>query len=765
MSAFGKSQSLTRTEDLRLLTGAGRFIDDIAPEAALRGYFLRAAEAHARIRAIDIGAARSMPGVHLVITAADLESAGVRLDLPASLVTGSDGTSGSPTFRPILARDCIRFVGEPLALVVAETLDAARDAAEAIEVDTDPLPVHMENASGGEALHPETAPDNCAYDWEIGDAQAVEAALAASAHRVRLRVADHRVVAASMEPRGTFAEWDGTRLHVCVNGQGVWGQKKAILRALGLAEDALRVTTPDVGGGFGTKATVYPETLAIAAAARMLGRPVHWMSDRSEAMLSDNAGRDLVSDVEIGFDAALGITAYRVDTASNLGAYNSQFAQNIQSSLFSKVLTGIYDIGTIHQRSRGHYTNTTPVDAYRGAGRPEAILVLERAMDRAARALGVDPFELRLRNIIPADAFPYRTATDQLYDVGDFATLLERARDAADVAGFPERRAASGAQGKLRGLGLCAYVESILGDPSEGAAVEFGADGRVSLFVGTQSNGQGHETVYAALLSERTGIPVHLVDVIQGDSDRIATGGGTGGSRSVTVQGAATLAVVETMVAAFTPYAAEVMGVGPDALRFEDGRFAATDSNLRPTLLELAARATEDGRSDLLRHDARTRLPGRSYPNGAHLAEVEIDPETGEVRLCRYTVVDDFGNVLHPMLTMGQVHGGVAQGVGQALCERAVHDGSGQFLSASFMDYALPRAGDLPFMAVSFSPVPSTANPLGMKGCGEAGTVGALAAMGNAVQDAVAAVGAGHIDMPFTPQRVWAHLRAAGVAG
>lgn len=765
MSQFGRSQSVKRLEDVRFLTGQGRYVDDIAPGDALHAVFLRAPVAHGQIISLDLDAAREAPGVHLVLGAADLRAAGLAPEMEAWLVKNRDGSRGAAPPRPVLAEGRVRFVGEPVAMVVAATLAEARDAAELIGFEYDDLPVHLALAPGGAPLHPELARENIAYDYELGDAEAVAAAFARATHHVRLRVEDNRVIVNSIEPRGAYAEWDGARLHLCVNGQGVWELKGELARMLQLPETAVRVTNPDVGGGFGMKGQSYPEYFVLAHAARVLGRPVRWMSERGEAMLSDNAGRDLVSEAELALDADYRITAYRVDTLSNLGAYNSGFGQAIQSQLFAKVLTGPYGIPVAHMRSRGIYTNTTQVDAYRGAGRPEAITVLERLMDHAARELGQDPFALRKKNFIAPAAFPYRTPSGELYDVGEFARVLTRAEAEADVAGFAARRAASQAAGRLRGLGLCYYIESILGDPSEGAAVEFNADGTVSLFVGTQSNGQGHETVFAQFLADRTGLPLDSIRVVQGDSDLIERGGGTGGSRSVTVQSTATLALVEQMVRAFAPFLADEMGAAPEAVVFDGAAFRADGSNVTLTLAEAADLARRAGRTDLLRHDARAKLPGRSYPNGAHIAEVEVDPETGSLRLDRYTVVDDFGNLMHPVLAEGQVHGGVAQGFGQAVCERVAHDETGQLLSASFMDYALPRAADLPMIRFHSEPVPSTANPLGMKGCGEAGTVGALAALSNAVLDALWPAGVRRVDMPFTPQRVWQWLQEARAGG
>ncbi len=755
MLKFGASQTVSRVEDVRLLTGHGRYIDDTAPDGALHALFLRAPVAHADIVALDLGAARGAPGVRAVYAVADLEAMGVDVTMRAVVAKNRDGSNGVDPFRPVLAKDRVRFVGEPVAVVIAETVEAAQDALELIVADYADLPVHLDLAVGGAAIHP-AAPGNLAFDWAIGDEGATDAAFAAAAHVVRLEVAHNRVIVNAMEPRGAWAAFEDGRVHLAFNGQGVWPQKTAIATALGLDEAAVRVTTPDVGGGFGMKGAPYPEYVVIAAAARALGAPVRWMSERTEAMLSDHAGRDLAATAALAFDADHRITAYRVDILSNLGAYNSQFGQLIQSDIASKVLTGTYDIGTVFVTCRGIFTNTTQVDAYRGAGRPEAITTLERTVDHAARVLGVDPWELRAKNFVRT--FPYRSATGESYDVGDFGRVLARARLEADAGGFGARRAASEARGRLRGLGVASYIEAILGSPVEGAEVVFEADGTVSLLVGTQSNGQGHETVFAQFLADTSGIPMARIRVVQGDSDRIRDGGGTGGSRSVTVQTTATIAAVEAMVAAFAPFVAAELGA---EAAFDDGAFRAPGSNRVLTLIEAADLARERGRDDLLRHSARTRLPGRSYPNGAHVAEVEVDPETGQVAILRYTVADDFGRLLHPMLAEGQVHGGVAQGIGQALRERAVFDAAGQLLTATFMDYAMPRADDVPMIAFHSEPVPSTMNPLGMKGCGEAGTVGALAAVSNAVLDALWSRGVRQVDMPFTPERVWGWLEAA----
>jgi carbon-monoxide dehydrogenase large subunit len=757
MQKFGKAQGVGRVEDVRFLTGQGRYVDDIAPQSGLHAVFLRSPVAHGVITALDVSGAQAVPGVRLVMTAETLLAAGVEIGMKGAAVQNTDGTRGAMPMRPVLALGHLRFVGEAVAVVVADSLAAARDGAEAIVLEYDDAPVKLDIGVGGAVVH-DAAPDNRAYDWSMGDAGAVATALAGAAHRVRYKVVHNRVIVNAMEPRAAYAEWatadSGARLHLCVNGQGVWGQKAELARMLGLDAGDVRVTNPDVGGGFGMKAMTYPEYICIAQAARQLGVPVRWASERTEAMLSDNGARDLVVETELGFDADHRIVAYRADVRSNLGAYNSQFGQPIQSQLFSKVLTGCYDIQTAFLGAQGFYTHTTPLDAYRGAGRPEAIMTLECAMDNAARVLGVDPFALRTTNFVRA--FPYKMVNGLTIDVGDFDNILNGLRDEAKIKDYGARAANSARKGLVRGLGLACYIESILGSLVETARVDFDAGGGVSMYVGTQSNGQGHETVYTAMLAEQTGIDPDLIRIVQGDSDKIAIGGGTGGSRSVTVQGTAIKAVTGVIIPAFATFLEGEMGAG---VIYAEGRFGVPASNVRLTLIEAAARARVAGRSDLLTHSQTIALPAGSFPNGAHLAEVELDPETGVIRLDRYHVVDDFGTLMNPAMVEGQVHGGIAQGFGQAMMERVGYDAQGQLLTASFMDYAMPRAQDLPMFHFSTRPVPSTTNPLGMKGCGEAGTVGSLGAISNAVRDALAQCGVTEIEMPFTPVRVWSWLR------
>ena len=763
MEKFGKSQSVLRTEDNRFLTGKGRYIDDATPPGSLFAYFLRAQVAHAEIRSLCVDNAKKATGVKAIFTAEDLKNNNVKNDLIGVTVKNRDGTDGACPKRPLLATDRVRFVGEPIVLIIADSTDNAKDAAELVDIDYDDLPVSLDLAIGKNTIHPE-APGNVAFEWELGDKLKTDAVFKNADKVVSMEVANNRIIANSMEPRGCYAQWENNKLHLSVSGQGVWTHKRFLSEILGLKGDQIRVTNPDVGGGFGMKAMGYPEEFLVSFASVQLEKPIRWMSERTEAMLSDNAGRDLKHFAELAFDKANKIIAYRVNTFCNLGAYNSRFGQNIQTALFSKVLMGVYDVQTTYLNVVGIYTNTTQVDAYRGAGRPEAIYLLERMMDRAARELQIDPLELRRNNFIKKGNFPYRSSTGEVIDVGDFDRVLSAAEVSADIKGFKRRKKETEATGKLRGLGLCYYIESILGDPSEEAKVVFQEDGEVKILVGTQSNGQGHETVFAQFLSDQTGIPTEKITVIQGDSDLIPNGGGTGGSRSVTVQNNATLATVEKVIQSFSKYLAEKLGFDAKNIEFDDISFRINGSNYSPNMLEVAKMARDDERLDLLTHSARATLDARSFPNGAHFAEVEIDPETGFVQVVRYSVVDDFGNLINPMLAEGQVHGGVAQGIGQALYEHVVFDQEGQLLTASFMDYGMPRAQDLPYYKFETECVPSTANIMGMKGCGEAGTVGALAAVANAVQDALWEIGIQQVDMPFTSEKIWSMINSGNLA-
>ncbi len=766
MTKFGLRQAVRRSEDSRFLTGRGTYVDDLRTEGALHAVFVRSDMAHGTLASVDASAAREMPGVRLVMTAADLEETVVN-DLDGGRIKNRDGSISARPRRPVLAGARVRHVGEAVAVVVADSLAEAKDAAEAVEVEIEALPAVTDGpaALDDEApiLHEDVAGNLC-YDWGIGDEAATDAALASAAHRVELDLVNNRVVANPMEPRGALAVWQDDRLTVHFNGQGVWDLKSDLAKALKIDAGQVSVMTPDVGGGFGMKANTYPEHVALAEAARRLGRPVRWMSERGEGFQTDAAGRDQVTRMTAGFDAGHRIVALKIETVANLGAYVSPAGVYIASDLAARVLTGVYDLQTAFFGVRGSFTNTTPVDAYRGAGRPEAQYQLERMMDKAARVMGIDPVELRRRNFIKPSQFPYTTIVGETYDVGDFDKVLDRALVEADYAGFTARRAASAAEGKLLGIGLCYYIESILGDPSETAKIVFAEDGAVELLVGTQSNGQGHETVYAQFLHERTGLPFEKIRIVEGDSDRIAKGGGTGGSRSVTMQGTAINGAGDDLIRKMKPLAEEELEVAGVDLVWEAGSWRVAGTDKCVDLYTLAQKARREGRTEFLEQETRTTVPGRSFPNGCHIAEVEIDPETGVTRCVRYTVVDDFGILMNPMLAEGQVHGGVAQGIGQAITEHVVFDEEGQLLSASFMDYAMPRAADVPFMTFHHEGTPSTANNIGMKGCGEAGTVGALAAVTNAALDALWDRGVHQIDMPMTPQRVWSWLQSAETA-
>ncbi|MEM7528790.1 MAG: xanthine dehydrogenase family protein molybdopterin-binding subunit [Pseudomonadota bacterium] len=765
-TSFATSQPVRRKEDERFLTGAGTYIEDMKRPGMLRAYVLRSPMGHADIAAIDVAAAAAHPGVHLVLTGADLEEA-IENDLDGATIPNRDGSDSARPKRPIIATNRVRYVGEPVACVIAEDLATAKDAAELIEIDYDPLDAVVETdralSPDEPEIHPE-APNNLCYDWGIGEEQATEAALASAARVVELELINNRVVANPIETRGALAEWDGTRLTMHYNGQGVWDMKDELARRLRLDPENVHALTPDVGGGFGMKAFNYPEHFCIAEAARRLGRPVKWIGERSESILADAMGRDHVTKMWAGFDDQNRITAMKVECISNLGAYLSAFGVYIASDLAARVLTGVYDLQTAWFNVKGVFTNTTPVDAYRGAGRPEAQYALERLMDKCARELGVDPLELRRINFIKPNQFPYATVVGETYDVGNFDRVLTTAVEKADWNGFSARKAASLAEGKYRGRGLCYYIESILGNQDEHAEIIFAEDGMVELLVGTQSNGQGHETVFAQFLHERAGIPFEKIRFVQGDSDRIETGGGTGGSRSVTMQGTAVNGAADDMIQKMKPLAEEELEVAGGDLEWADGtwRIAGTDRSV--DLMTLAAKARREGRPEFLSQRTRTEVPGRSFPNGCHICEVEIDAETGVTEVVSYCVVDDFGRLMNPMLAEGQVHGGVAQGIGQAITEHVVYDSDGQLLSATFMDYAMPRAGDVPNIPFFHEGTPSTANDIGMKGCGEAGTVGALAAVTNAVLDALWEEGIHQVDMPMTPQRVWSWLQAASSA-
>ncbi len=769
MAKFGLSQPLRRIEDPRLLKGGGRYTDDISLPGQAYGYVLRSPHAAATITGIDTSAARAVPGVVGVFTHADLAELG---DLPCAVpLKNRDGSRRAETPRPALANGQVRHVGDPVAFVVAETAKAARDGAEAIEVSYSELASASDLATALEAGQPEVwaGTGNLCFDWEVGNKAKTDELFAQAAHVTTRRLVNNRVVVASMEARAALGSYDAAeqKFTLHTNTQGSWLVKGLLASGVfKLPEDKFRVVTPDVGGGFGMKLFLYPEHVLTLFAARALGRPVKWTSERTEAFLSDTQGRANITECSIALDKDGKFLALRTKNYAEMGAYLSTFGPFIPTMAGTKVLASVYGFQAIHANVLGVLTNTPPVDAYRGAGRPESNYVVERLIDAAAQELGLDRAELRLRNMVPQSAMPFTTAMDQLYDSGDFALVYETALKRMDWAGFPARRAASAAQGKRRGIGLAYYLEATGGAPSERAEVRFAADGFVDVLVGTQSTGQGHETAYAMMTSFELGIPVEKIRIIQGDSDLIPTGGGTGGARSLYSEGQAILLTAATVIEKGKQAASEHLEAAPVDIEFTKGTFSVVGTDKAVNILDLAAAqraALAAGNTSATQLDAAevAEIKSHTFPNGCHAAEVEVDPETGHVTVVKYTVVDDVGHALNPMIVRGQVHGGVAQGFGQAILEHTAFDReSGQMLSASFQDYALPRASDLPDIDVQLMEIACETNPMGVKGAGEAGAVGSPPAVMNALVDALAQDGVTHIDMPATPEVVWKAIHA-----
>ncbi len=770
---FGLGQSVRRVEDRRFLTGEGRYLDDIAFDGQLHARILRSPYAHAEIRSIDTAAAVAVPGVVAVLTGAEVAADGLGDIPPGALVTNRDGSSNYVPSRPALARERVRFVGEPVALVLAESVAAARDAVEQIVVDYDDLPavVATDEALSADAVQIYTeAPNNLCLDWEKGDQAATEAAFASADRIVTLDHINSRVVVNPIEPRGCIGLWDpDSESYTLYNaGQAVHGISRMLATAVfKTTPDKLRVISPDVGGGFGTKNFVYPEMALVLWAARRLDRPVKWISDRTEGFISDTQGRDHVMRAELALAADGRFLGLRIASTANIGAYVSTFGAMIPTNPVAVVLGGVYDIPAIHYQVRGVFTNTVPVDAYRGAGRPEASYAIERLVDLAAQELGVDPLELRRRNFIRPEAMPYTTGVGSVLDCGEFERILDRVLETSDQAGFTARRQESEGKGRLRGRGFACYFEATLGMPSEKTEVRFEEDGGVTVLAGTMSNGQGHETTYAQILHERLGLPFERIRLLQGDTGEIPVGGGHGGSRSMQLGGNALLAAADIIEEKARKLAGHLLEAAPADIELAEGACRVVGTDLKISLPELARISRDPARLPEGMEPGLDAVGGyereaNTFPNGAHVAEVEVDPETGAVRLVAYHVVDDFGTLLNPMITAGQVHGGVAQGVGQALLERTVFDReSGQLLSGSFMDYCMPRADDLPDIEVAFESVPTKTNPLGVKGCGEAGCIGALPAVINAVVDALEPYGIRHLDMPAAPERVWRAIQDA----
>src|SRR5471032_1525407 len=755
---FGFGQALTRKEDDALLRGAGRYVADVAPEKTLHAVVLRSPHAHARFNISDLERVRAMPGVRLVLAGADVAPLGP-LPTPGVL----DAETKVPIY-PILAKDIARHVGDAIAFVVADTLDQAKDAAEAITVDWQPLPHVIGAMAALAAKAPQVWPDrpgNLAFENEAGDAVATKEVFAKAAHTVSLTIVNQRLVANYLDTRGVIAEYDGHRYTLTLGSQGSHIIRDIICGAvLKLPPDRMRVITPDVGGGFGTKLFPYREYALAAVAAEWLRRPVKWICDRSEHFLGDSYGRDNISSVRLALDDKGRFLALALDIVADMGAYLSCYAPYIPW-LGAGMATGAYDIPVAHVRLRAAYTNTVPVDAYRGAGRPEASYLIERLVDAAARDLDTAPDALRRKNLIKPKAMPYTTPTGKIYDSGDFAGGMARAQEIADWNGFNKRAAASKRAGKLRGIGMATYVEACGNNGPETANLRLDRDGGVTVLIGSQSTGQGHATSYAQLVAERLDLPPERVRVVQGDTDVIASGAGTGGSSSIPVGGVSVDRAAKTLADQLKQLAANALEAAPTDMEIADGtvRVAGTDRVM--TFAELAAQPQATPERLSATKDFGTEQP--TFPNGTHIAEVEVDPDTGATAILNYVVVDDFGATLNPLLLAGQVHGGAVQGIGQALMEDTVYDpASGQLLSASFMDYAMPRAGDAPSFVFETRNVPCKNNPLGVKGAGEAGAIGSCPAVINAILDALwRAYKIRHIDMPATPQRVWVAIAAA----
>ena len=756
-------QSVRRLEDHRFLTGQGRFTADLrlAHEAVLK--VVRSPHAHARILAIDAAAARAAPGVLGVFTAIDLVALG---PIPCSTAVPTDGPMLTP-HRPALATSRARHAGEPVAFVVAETEAQALDAAELVAVEYDALPCVVEAV---DALAPgapqlwDDVPGNLAFRFRKGDAAAARAAMAAATHVVSLDLVNNRLIVAALEHRTCVGDYDAASetFSLLLSGQGVHGIRQDLAQSVfRVPLPQVQVSSPDVGGGFGVKNGLYPEYIMALFAARLLGRPVRWESTHGEDFVSSAHARDNVSLARLGLDAQGRFLALEVETVANLGAAMATGGPGSSTNAPGNAMGGGYVIPAVSMSVRGAFTNTVPIDAYRGAGKPEANYLIERLIDEAAHVLKLDRIELRRRNLV--DTFPHRTAVSTTIDGGRFAGNIDMALDRADTAGFPARREASARAGLLRGLGVTCFLETARGAPGEGAEVRFAADGRVLLLLGTQSNGQGHETSFPQIAADRLGLPIEAFRYVQADTREVRAGHGHGGARSLHMGGTALVAAIEGVLDKGRLVAARLLQAEPGCVRFEAGSFRIDDRSV--SLMEVARAAIDPalgGEAGGLDSYAWTPLDLITFPNGTHVAEVEVDPDTGALALLRYTGVDDFGAVVNPMLLEGQIQGGLAQGIGQAMLERTVYDpSSGQLLTGSFMDYTLPRAADLPPLSVHLNGIPTNANPLGVKGAGQAGAIAAPQAVVAAVLDALRPLGVRHLDMPLTPERVWQAIAAS----
>ena len=777
-------QPVRRREDYRFLTGNGQYTDDITLQGQTYAFFLRSPYAHARIRSIDTAAAKAAPGVVDVFTGADTASVG---GLPCGwLITSVDGTPMKEPKHPLLAEEKVRHVGDQVAVVIAETLQQAKDAAALIEVDYEELTPVVDPAAArgaGSAVH-DIAEDNVCYTWTVGDRAVTDAAFSGAHHVTKLEFRNNRLIPNAIEPRAANAVYSRSDESYTVYVANQNPHVERLLMAafvLGIPEHKLRVVAPDVGGGFGSKIFLYAEETVLVWASKKVNRPIKWTAERSESFLSDAHGRDHVTTAELAMDKDGRFLGMRVHTTANLGAYLSTFASSVPTILYATLLAGQYATPSIFCEVTGVFTNTAPVDAYRGAGRPEATYVVERLVETAAREMKLDPAEIRRRNFIRS--FPYATPVGLTYDTGDYEAHLARAIELADVAGFAARKAESAKKGLLRGMGYSCYIEACGLAPSniagalgaraglfEAGEVRVHPTGKVTVFTGSHSHGQGHETTFAQVVADKLGIPLEDIDIVHGDTGKILFGMGTYGSRSIAVGGTAIVKAVDKVIAKGRKIAAHLLEAADTDIEFEQGVFkvAGTDKEVPFAQVALTAYVPHNYPLDKLEpglnENAFYDPTNFTYPAGSYVCEVEIDPETGVVRVDRFTAVDDFGNVINPMIVEGQVHGGLAQGLGQALLEHGVYDSeSGQLLTGSYMDYAMPRADDLPsFTVETIKGTPCTHNPLGVKGCGEAGAIGSPPALINAVVDALAHLGVREVPMPATPHAVWNAIRGAG---
>jgi aerobic carbon-monoxide dehydrogenase large subunit len=785
MTGSGIGAAVRRKEDFRFLTGQGSYTDDINRPGQLYAWMLRSPHAHAKIVGIDATAATSAPGVVAVFTGKDLAADGIG-GLPCGWgIHSKDGSPMAEPPHPALAVDKVRHVGDQVAVVIAESKQEARDAAETIVVDYEVLPAAVTLAAALQPGAPQIsdgAPGNLCYDWHIGDKDAVDAAFAKAAHVAKLEIVNNRLIPNAMEPRAAIGEFDRATGEYTLY---TTSQNPHVIRllmgafVLHIPEHKLRVVAPDVGGGFGSKIFHYAEEAILTWAAGKVRKPIKWTAERSESFMSDAHGRDHVTKAELALDSAGKFLALRVATLANMGAYLSTFAPAVPTYLYATLLAGTYTTPQIYCEVKAVFTNTVPVDAYRGAGRPEATYILERIVDVAAREMRLDPAEIRRRNFIAADAYPYQTPVALQYDSGDYRTTLATALAAADYAGFAERRAVAAKEGKLRGIGIATYIEACGIAPSavagalgaraglyECAEIRVHPTGSVTLFTGTHSHGQGHETTFAQLVADQLGIGIENVEVSHGDTNKVPFGMGTYGSRSLAVGGSAVVKALDKVVAKGRKIAAHLLEAAEADIEFKDGKYSVAGTDRSKTFGEIALTAyvphnypideLEPGLDETAFYDPKNF----TYPSGAHVAEVEIERDTGHVRLVDFTACDDFGRIINPMIVEGQVHGGLTQGIGQALLEGCVYDADGQLLTGSYMDYCMPRAGDVPSFAVSTNTTLCTHNPLGVKGCGEAGAIGAPAAVMNAIVDALAPLGIRHIDMPATPERIWRAIQS-----